>query len=484
MLNKKTTIARTGLSLLILLALAAPVTLAAEIDWRKHEGTTLNAIFLTAAYIDAWFRPMAKRFQKETGIRVKMVVLQAGQARKKQDIMLGGKDDTLDVIHLQMDNRGGKLTVAGHLEDLQPYLDDPSKTPAGYNYPQDWLGGCLNTAKVIKGQPLNNIVWSAQAQLLHIRTDLFKKYNVKVPTNLQELEAAAKKLTIDEDGDGKPEIYGFLSRGRDRLITASFATYLWNHGGSWFKTVNGKKVSNVNSKESVDAFMYYANLIRKYAPPAALNNRPPANAALFAAGKTAMLSELNYWIALSEDKRRSRVVGKTTTILVPRGPAGSHPNLPTMSFAIPKYSRKKDAAWMYIVWMTQQHIMQLGQNNSVPVCRRSVWLDKSFTPPTPGWGESARLAAEYGIAIAKPQAIAIGQMRDAAGEVMNVAVRTGDRAAVQAEADKQAAVMNALIEKTEVGMNFRGVRPADAKLMPESEQIVPIKADGLERLGR
>ncbi len=133
MLDKKTTIARTGLSLLILLALAAPVTLAAEIDWRKHEGTTLNAIFLTAGYIDAWFRPMAKRFQKETGIRIKREVLQAGQMRKKQDIMLGGKDDTLDVIHLQMDNRGGKITAAGHLEDLQPYLDDPGKTPAGHN---------------------------------------------------------------------------------------------------------------------------------------------------------------------------------------------------------------------------------------------------------------------------------------------------------------------------------------------------------------
>ncbi|MCH7995769.1 MAG: extracellular solute-binding protein, partial [Planctomycetes bacterium] len=119
-------------------------------------------------------------------------------------------------------------------------------------------------------------------------------------------------------------------RGRDRLITASFATYLWNHGGSWFKKDSqGNKVSNINSRESINAFMYYVNLLRKYSPQAALNNRPPSNAALFAAGKTAMLSELNFWMALSEDKRKSRVVGLTTTILVPRGPGGSHPNLPT-----------------------------------------------------------------------------------------------------------------------------------------------------------
>ena len=41
---------------------------------------------------------------------------------------------------------------------------------------------------------------------------------------MAELEDAAKKLTIDEDGDGKPEIYGFLSRGWGRLTTASFAS--------------------------------------------------------------------------------------------------------------------------------------------------------------------------------------------------------------------------------------------------------------------
>jgi len=139
---------------------------------------------------------------------------------------------------------------------------------------------------------------------------------------------------------------------------------------------------------------------------------------------------------------------------------------------------------MYIMWMFQKHIMQLGQNAGVAMCRRSVWDDPSYKPPTPGWGASAKLAAEYGIAIAKPQAIAIGQMRDAAAQVMNVAIRDGSRAAIQAEADKQAKIMNELIEKTETGIDFRGATSEDYKKMPESEQIVPIKAEGLENLGK
>ena len=471
-----------GLVFMITLAFALPGN--AEVDWKRFKGETLNGVFFVASYIDYWFRPMAKKFKEETGVTIRMEVLRSPQARKKQDIMLAGKDPSLDLVMLQMDNRGGKLTVANHLENLDPYLADPKQTPANHDYPGDWLGGALVTSKVIEGQPTNNIVWSAQAQLLHIRTDLFAKYNVKVPTTLAELEAAAKKLTIDENSDGKPEIYGFLERGRGREITAGFATYLFNHGGSWFKRdANGKKVSNINSKESVDAFMFYGRMFQNYCPPAVLSNSPAANANLFAAGKAAMLSELNYWIALSEDKKKSRVAGKTTTILVPRGPAGSFPNLPTTSLAISKHSKKKEIAYMYLMWITQQHIMQQGQNAGVPMARRSVWDDPSYTPPTPAWGASAKLAAEYGIAIAKPQAVSIGQMRDAGAAVALKAMKGGTRAEVQAEADKQAKVMTGLVEKTEAGIPFRGATPSDYKKMPESEQLVPIKAEGLDKLG-
>ncbi|MFT5510321.1 MAG: hypothetical protein ACI89J_003415, partial [Hyphomicrobiaceae bacterium] len=96
---------------------------------------------------------------------------------------------------------------------------------------------------------------------------------------------------------------------------------------------------------------------------------------------------------------------------------------------------------------------------------------------------SATIAADFGIAIAKPQAIAIGQMRDAAGEVMNIAIRDGSRAAIQAEADKAAALMDKLVAETETGTNFSGVLPAQAKLMTSADQMAPIKAEGLDKLG-
>ena len=193
-----------------------------------------------------------------------------------------------------------------------------------------------------------------------------------------------------------------------------------------------------------------------------------------------MLSELNFWHSLAANPKRSRIAGNSTTILVPAGRAGSFPNLPTTSLAIPKYSKKKNAAWLYIAWMTQKRIMLKGQNAAVPMCRRSTWTDPSYKAPTPAWGKSAELAADFGIAIAKPQAIAIGQMRDAAGTVMNVAIRNGARAAIQKEADKQAAIMNGMIAKTEKGVDFAGVLPSFAKKITAKEQRMPIDAEGMK----
>ena len=133
--------------------------------------------------------------------------------------------------------------------------------------------------------------------------------------------------------------------------------------------------------------------------------------------------------------------------------------------------------------MTQQHIMLDGQMAAVPMCRRSSWEDPTYVAPTPAWGESAKIAADLGIAIAKPQAIAIGQMRDAAGEIVNVAIRDGSREAIEAEAKKQAAFMTQLVAETEKGMEFAGVIPRLAKKLDAQTQAAPIRAEGLDKLG-
>ena len=50
-------------SLLLATTVAVSITgtASADVNWRQFEGSTLNAAFFTANYIDAWWRPMAKQ---------------------------------------------------------------------------------------------------------------------------------------------------------------------------------------------------------------------------------------------------------------------------------------------------------------------------------------------------------------------------------------------------------------------------------------
>lgn len=445
---------------------------AQEFNWRQFEGATINGVLNQGPLVDAYIEPQLHEFEQLTGINVRLEKLATNQQRQKLDIVLSGKDSSVDFFTIQMDERGGAYSVAGYLENLEPYLGNSNLTPSGYDYPADWAKGCLATTQVVKDAPLNNIVFSAQAQLLHIRKDLFQQYGVKIPETLQELEEAAKKLTI-RDSAGNVETYGFLSRASDLQVTASLAGYVRNFGGSWFKEENGVKKANFASKESVDAFEYYGRLIREDAPSAALTNQPDANANLFASGKVAILSELNYYIYNFDDPKQSRVAGKVATILVPSGPAGSYPNIPTTSFAISSYSQKKDAAWLFLAWMTGKKQLLFAQQHGAPTCRESAWNDPSYKAPSPSWGEASRIAVQYGRALAKPPAVAINEVREAVGKVASVAIRDGSRAAIEAEAAKQAGIVDALIAKTETGSTFTGPDQIGPSVSPE-EQRRPI----------
>ncbi len=208
-----------------LLFVSTAPSVAQDFDWRQFEGETINGILFEGPLASGHVEPQLREFQELTGITVRVEKLTSGQARQKLDIVLAGKDPSVDFFHLQMDERGGAYTIAGYLENLEPYIDNPSLTPPGYDYHEDWAQGCVATTNVVRDAPLNNLVFSAQAQLLHIRQDLFQEHGVKIPETLDELAEAAEKLTI-RDANGNIETYGFLSRGSGLEATASFATYL------------------------------------------------------------------------------------------------------------------------------------------------------------------------------------------------------------------------------------------------------------------
>ena len=53
------------------------------------------------------------------------------------------------------------------------------------------------------------IPYSSSVPVLYYNADLFEEYGLEVPKHFEEIPAVAKALTLDKDGDGKTDEYGF-----------------------------------------------------------------------------------------------------------------------------------------------------------------------------------------------------------------------------------------------------------------------------------
>lgn len=139
----------------------------------------------------------------------------------------------------------------------------------GHLAPVDDLVNSIGPDDFIKGSVIKvdghaySIPYAGSGTVMWIRKDLFDKYNVKVPTNWDELLAAAKALTKDTNGDGKPDIYGIaLPAGQNKWTGHVFNMFMWQNGQTMFD--KNLKVT-FNTPATVEALQMYKDLC-KYAP--------------------------------------------------------------------------------------------------------------------------------------------------------------------------------------------------------------------------
>jgi multiple sugar transport system substrate-binding protein len=110
-----------------------------------------------------------------------------------------------------------------------------------------------DSAKDLKGK-YQAIPFSAQANLLFIRSDWLAKVGLSAPKTWDDLLKVADAFTNgDPDGDGKADTYGLAVPGSTTrgYISWYWSSLLWQTGGDYFKGDNGKFSATVNSAESL-----------------------------------------------------------------------------------------------------------------------------------------------------------------------------------------------------------------------------------------
>lgn len=89
------------------------------------------------------------------------------------------------------------------------------------------------------------------------------------------------------------------------------------------------------------------------------------------------------WVSVLNDPTKSKVVGKWSTAMVPKGPAGRFPGVAAQGMMIPAAAKNKEAAWLFLQWFTSKETqwrraVKVEGEKSGDVTRQSVYKDPEY----------------------------------------------------------------------------------------------------------
>ena len=425
-----------SLSLILLLALS--VYAMADVNWKQFSGTKIR-ILMNKHPFTTYIEKELPKFKKLTGIDITLEVFPEDQFRNKRLIELngGGQVDGFMIMPGQ-----AKLYYwkAGWLKPMDEFIKDPTLTASDWDISDFFAGPMKGSA--INGKQIG-IVINAEASLLSYRKDLFKKFNIKVPETMDELEAAAKFFN-KKVVDGK-EMVGITLRGKKAAATSQFVDFLYSFGGSWLDKYGN---ANIASPESIDAFKFYGHLLRDYGPKGPTMLHWAESTSIFMEGKAAMIYDANVFRSLYENPKESKVAGKVGYAPIPKGPAGRLPHVSNWSLAISGTStpQKQKATWLFIQWATNKENALGSLLAGVPCGRKSAWDSPEFknSDKTPDWTASSLESFAIGQPQWNPPVLNVSEIRDIVGQVIVDSIEGKN---VEKSAESAAKLMNKKMEK-------------------------------------
>ena len=359
---------RSLLSLAVVLVLVAPA-LAQQFNWQQAKGTQLRVLMNKHPWQGA-IEPHLKDFEALTGIKLIAEVYPEDQFRAKVLVELTSGSSSIDVFMSMPAQEGLKYMRAGWLQPLDEMLKSPALTAPDYNW-TDFLEK-TREAMVIEGKLVGVPIQVENTSLMY-RKDVFQKYNVKVPTTLDELEAAAKALNGKVMTDDGQTGYGLVARGKRAAATSQFAAYLHADGSTW---LGPNREPVFNNEDGIKAFELYGRLLRLYGPPGSEKTMVRGVVDLLP-GQGRDVHRRQFPVPGHRGRAEVESGRQGRLRAVPEGPQGPvRLDGGGMGLAMPKSSKNQKAAWLFMQWATaKDQVMAVQSEKGVLGARESVWKD-------------------------------------------------------------------------------------------------------------
>ena len=212
--------------------------------------------------------------------------------------------------------------------------------------------------------------------MLYYRKDLLKKYGFTPPRTWEEMVRQAKTIT---SGEAAHHVLmdGFSGQFKQyEGLVCNMMEYILSNGGHIMDPDNGQP--GIAAKPAVGAVKFVRDqIIGNIAPVGELTYEEPESLALFIQGKAVFHRNWPYAWEVSNDPSRSRIAGKVGIARLPHFPGGkSYAALGGWQLAISRYSKKKDAAWTFIKFLTGSRVQkELAIKGGFAPTRKALYDD-------------------------------------------------------------------------------------------------------------
>jgi multiple sugar transport system substrate-binding protein len=367
------------------------------------------------------------QFEKSSGIKVNVESLQESQLTQKLTTEFATKSSTVDVFMTRPLQEGKMFAKNGWYAPLTSY--------DFADYPKN----IMNTAS-FGGKPYI-VPLVTEWQVLYYRKDLLQQAGLKVPTNFDELEAAAKKLNSEN-------VAGFASRGKGAAAVTQLSSYVFNYGGAYLN----KGTAAFDSKAAVDATRFYGRLLGNYGPKGVTSMSWENIMPLFQAGKVAMWTDASVFYGQVVDPSKTQI--PVANFDIANFPAGPKTNAPfivsSWGIAVANQSKKKDMATKFLNWASSKEMAVKAMMGNITMARSSVWDDQVVRSKiNPGLISTRAFAAKNGTPFDRPYMSAVGEARDLIGELIIESINSkGTSANLDKMAKEKAERVNELLKDT------------------------------------
>lgn len=337
------------------------------------EGVTLNLASMNDQF-SAVLAQMAPKFKEATGAELKVDIMDYGSLLTKTTADFVGHTAGYDLITMDI-VWAGQFAANGYTVDLTDLMKRDAKdldTADIYPKLMEALGN-------YKGKQVA-YPFAGYANVLAYRKDLYDAAGLKAPDTMEDLVAAAYKLT-----DPAKKQYGFVANGqKGPAVAQDWMQYNAEMGGSILDK-DGKPA--LNSEANIKSLTVYRDLFKKAAPPGAADYDWGGREESFRQGIAANMQTWSVGAPGYYDPKTSKVVGKVAIALAPRGKG-----LPKiygiggwgMAINADAKDKQKEAAWTFIKWVTSPAIQkEMNLAGAGSYIRKSTVADKDLNAKYP-----------------------------------------------------------------------------------------------------